>query len=70
MTYDICYSLRGDTWQCRHAATVQTEAEAFAAARALETVPGVIHYSIHAEDGRTLWDTERDDLLPGDRYES
>jgi hypothetical protein len=64
MTYDILYSLRGDRYIERHLKTVKTEAAARKIVRNIAKLPpGVIHYAITCDDGRTIHDSSRDGLL-------
>jgi hypothetical protein len=65
MTFDVCYSLRGEAFCGRVYKVVKTEAAARKAAMRLQegVIPNLIHFTITCEDGRTIHSTRRDGLL-------
>ena len=63
MTYDVCYSVKGDEFIGRVLKTVKTEKAAFALISNVDKLPaGCMHYAIFCEDGRELWNSKKQGL--------
>lgn len=65
MSYDVCIQRRGQKYIAECVRTFSNKREAVLFARDLSNYPAdTIHYAVTCEDGRTIWDTSKQGLLP------